>query len=531
MTTGASPRTTTAAGIGVVTVIGATTPSDAEVNPTTAVDTSAKVSFWNGARWERWLGSILSDTFADPGQAPLVGSLGMVWDTIAATWIRPQALNVASDAIVDWALAIPLVGAAKLFWNTAEGKWSRTNGVDPANDALVNPAVANPSTSAFVLAWDSVGTAWRRLQTDTAGALKASIVGATTPSDAEANPTTAVNTSAKASFWDTAGGTWKRLSGVALTDALTDPAVVATVGALGMVWDKVAAKWIRPQAINVASDAITNWALAIPLVGAVAVAYDSAGGAWRRLLTDAAGALKVAPVAVDSSVLFPTAGAPADAASNATTVSKVGTEASLYNGTTWDRIRGSLGGITSGVLATWTGVPHSLSILRYLSTRPTLATGEGTHHQSNTRGDLAVEEQRQENAFANSDGVCVTAQKKVRNTNYSTKVLVQDYATTVTRNASTTQNVVSAVFVTNRNAAVRYFQLHNTATTPGGGATAAISIAVPPGTAFMLIGEDFFGPQGFCPGTSGVAYAWSTVAATYTAGTAADHDTLVMGGG
>ena len=118
-----------------------------------------------------------------------------------------------------------------------------------------------------------------------------------------------------------------------------------------------------------------------------------------------------------------------------------------------------------------------------------------------------------------------------RSSTSSVRVLVQDYATTVTRNASTTPNVVRSAFVTNRNAVVRYFQLHDVINVPIVGAEAALSLAIPANTLFLLIDEDFFGPQGFRPGAAGIAYAWSTNATVYIAGAAAaDHDTVILGG-
>lgn len=169
--------------------------------------------------------------------------------------------------------------------------------------------------------------------------------------------------------------------------------------------------------------------------------------------------------------------------------------------------------------------------MQYKATRPVYGDGNDARHQSNQRGDLCIEEQRQENAFANSDGVCVVAVKKIANANYATKALVQDFGATVTKNAKATQGVVTAARVANRNVAVRYLQFFNTTTVPAGGATPALSIPVEPtgATGFLFIGEWFFGPQGFCPGTSGIAYAWSTTATTYTAATNTEHDTVLMG--
>ena len=228
---------------------------------------------------------------------------------------------------------------------------------------------------------------------------------------------------------------------------------------------------------------------------------------------------------------FPAASAPADGKSNATTSTEIQVRPEVYNGTTWDMIRGSLVGVVAFVVTSFAGFLHVLGFGRYAATRPTLADGNGTHTMVNQRGDQTVAEQYQENAFANSDGVCVAVIKKIPNANYSTKKLVEDFGATVTKNAKTTQGVVSSARVANRNAGVRYLQLHNTATTPAGGATPALSIPIEPTgpTGFLTLDERFFGAQGFCPGTTGIAYAWSSSATTYTAATAAEHDTVLMG--
>lgn len=101
------------------------------------------------------------------------------------------------------------------------------------------------------------------------------------------------------------------------------------------------------------------------------------------------------------------------------------------------------------------------------------------------------------------------------------------YTGTVTQNNSfqTTNIKASAgnVFkfsVINTTASTRYFQLHNTATTPGGGATAAFKFLVPANSQ-ILIGPDNIGHSGLYFAT-GIAIANSTAASTYTAGTAGD---------
>lgn len=101
------------------------------------------------------------------------------------------------------------------------------------------------------------------------------------------------------------------------------------------------------------------------------------------------------------------------------------------------------------------------------------------------------------------------------------------YTYTVTQNNSFQTTNLKAIagnvlkfFVVNTTASTRYFQLHNTATTPGGGATAAFKFLVP-ATSQLVIGPKDIGDAGLYFAT-GIAMANSTAASTYAAGTAGD---------
>ena len=105
----------------------------------------------------------------------------------------------------------------------------------------------------------------------------------------------------------------------------------------------------------------------------------------------------------------------------------------------------------------------------------------------------------------------------------------QDNGSATTLNVKGTPGSVYAMRVANTNANKRYFQLHNTATTPGGGAAAQLWFAVPGGSVdqpgILELTQEFFAPaERF---TTGIAWAWSTTATTYTAATAGDHQTQV----
>lgn len=85
--------------------------------------------------------------------------------------------------------------------------------------------------------------------------------------------------------------------------------------------------------------------------------------------------------------------------------------------------------------------------------------------------------------------------------------------------------------VTNVNAAVRYFQLHNKATAPAGTNVPIYSLAIPAGTATnpgrLTLGRDFFTAAGTYFST-GVGFAVSTTLATFTdSATASEHNVAV----
>lgn len=101
----------------------------------------------------------------------------------------------------------------------------------------------------------------------------------------------------------------------------------------------------------------------------------------------------------------------------------------------------------------------------------------------------------------------------------------QNLGANTTLNVKATTGNVFAVYCENLNAAVRYIQLHNTATTPAGGATPYLSFRIP-ATSSITIGTEFFGENGLNLST-GIAFAYSTTATTYTAATAAEQLTQI----
>lgn len=110
---------------------------------------------------------------------------------------------------------------------------------------------------------------------------------------------------------------------------------------------------------------------------------------------------------------FPAAAAPSDGSSNATISTETTVRNTVFNGTAWDRLRGSLSGVTSAVLSSWTGVLHTLPFGRYSASRPTLTDGQGTYSMFNQRGDLSIQEQYSPDYEDNANDVAWVATRSL----------------------------------------------------------------------------------------------------------------------
>ena len=94
-----------------------------------------------------------------------------------------------------------------------------------------------------------------------------------------------------------------------------------------------------------------------------------------------------------------------------------------------------------------------------------------------------------------------------------------------TLNVKASAGNVFSLYCANANAAARWIQLHDTATTPAGGAAPLLTFQIPAGGS-AVFGADFFTSAGL-HFTTGIAFAFSTTSATYTAGAAGDQTTMV----
>lgn len=181
----------------------------------------------------------------------------------------------------------------------------------------------------------------------------------------------------------------------------------------------------------------------------------------------------------------------------------------LYDNTDWDRVRS----IITGTNSTGTGIQAVGLVAQFDDASPTAIT---------------------ENQFGN---VRMSVTHDIR-TSYpvpeaSAVIAPSTYkdAGTVTKaNIKASAGNVFSFYITNENAAVRYFQLHNKATAPAAAETAQLYFPIPAGTAaaptVLIIGVDFFAPsERFA---TGIGWAISTTATTFTdSATASEHDVTV----
>lgn len=175
-------------------------------------------------------------------------------------------------------------------------------------------------------------------------------------------------------------------------------------------------------------------------------------------------------VATDAAAPLDVEIVPAAALSDATvnpTVAGLASYDHVYNGTTWDRVRGSLGGIVAGVIAVWTGFLQTLMIGRYLLARPVLADGNGTHVQMNQRGDMATQEQYIDDYIDNANDVAHTHPRAIPTSAgawSATASLAVAYGLTQPPVVKPTGGRVRKISVTNGSATAAIAMLKNQAT-------------------------------------------------------------------
>ena len=175
-------------------------------------------------------------------------------------------------------------------------------------------------------------------------------------------------------------------------------------------------------------------------------------------------------------------------------------------------------------LATDSGNPVKIGGV-YNTSAPAPTNGQRVDLQMDSAGNEKMAEQFAPVAEDNTNGVYAEAIKPLATSTYSWTTF-QNLGANATLNVKASSGNVKSLYCHNVSGAIRYIQLHNTATTPGGGAVPAFTFLVPIGGTVFVDGA-WFGENGYNFST-GIAFACSTTEATYTAATATDHVTQLM---
>lgn len=181
-------------------------------------------------------------------------------------------------------------------------------------------------------------------------------------------------------------------------------------------------------------------------------------------------------------------------------------------------------GGTAAAGAAATGNPVQVGGV-YHSTAPTLTNGQANPIELDTSGNTQVNLNKLiagENLTDKFLGV--NMQPNISATNSWTRF--QNLGANATLNVKSTAGALKSIYCINKNVAARYIQIHLTATTPSGGAVPHLSFMIP-ASGSVLISGDVLGENGYyC--TTGIAFAFSTTEATYTAGAAGDQSTTIF---
>jgi hypothetical protein len=165
-------------------------------------------------------------------------------------------------------------------------------------------------------------------------------------------------------------------------------------------------------------------------------------------------------------------------------------------------------------------LPHG----QYNSSLPTMSNGDKGVVQLDVNGKVRTTTTVDAALPAGTNSIGTTVWNPTAVNTYTADVFTNVGANT-TLNVKATAGNVFSISCLNTNAAARYFQLFNTATTPAGAATAVYSWLIP-AAGMIVLGTDFFTQNGLYFST-GIAFAYSTTFLTYTAATAAEQVTCV----
>lgn len=225
----------------------------------------------------------------------------------------------------------------------------------------------------------------------------------------------------------------------------------------------------------------------------------------------------------DGNDLFPSASAPSDGVTNSENTPSLRARLVGYNGITWDRIRTGL----STAQTVFTGMLNTLPVGKYNITQPTLADASGITLQVDSRGNLRTINMSAPQAQDDLNQIIAVMTRPLIGTTYS-HTLYTYFAGAVTKALILTgSRQAFSFFVTNRNASVRYFGLHNKATAPVAGDAPLLTFMIPANSS-LAIGNQFFTDAGVYF-SSGLGWSIGTTVATFTdSATASEHEVTVQ---
>ncbi len=491
----------------------------------TTPGTTNKVSIGNDGTVAISGSVAVTGTFWQATQPVSIASSVAVTGPLTDTQLRASAVPISAaslplptGAATETSLAIV---AGAITASVAQVNTKQINGVAPS----MGNGVSGTGVQRVTLASDGTGVVGLNAGTAEIGNVK--------------NSGTFAVQAAQSGSWSVAqSGTWNvglstgtnTIGSVKLTDGTT----VASVRALANAAINVAICDASGNQITTfgggsqyVEDVASVGGETMTLAGAIRqdtpVSTTSADGDYANLKVDSVGRLWSHIGLIDGTVTvdseLPAAVTLADATTNPSTTS-VGSLAHVFNGTTWDRVRS---GVTTPS-STFTGMQNTMPWAKYDATPTARTTGQGGPLQADVNGSLQVNNYTLLAGEDQSNGVLAVQNKPSAAATYAPSKGAL-FGSAATLNIKASPGNVFAFTATNTNAAVRYLQLHNTASTPAASAVPVYTFMIPIG-GMVVVGNDFFTNAGAYFST-GIAVALSTAAGIYTAATAAEHYTCV----
>lgn len=166
----------------------------------------------------------------------------------------------------------------------------------------------------------------------------------------------------------------------------------------------------------------------------------------------------------------------------------------------------------------------------YHAVQPTFNDGQRVDAQFDIHGNLLTSLATGIAGEDATNNVMGITQKPVLSSAYTVSVATA-FGTSAAANLKAIPGLFFGVYVTNQNAALRYFQIFNSSGVPAANAVPLWSFPIPAGSGtnpgVLQLPNLFFGMNGYYLNT-GVAWGISTTRATFTAATAADHDVNIQ---